>query len=387
MSTSGATTAAEGEPAPALPEIKLATAQTAEDAEAAARAQLENKFDFDGVVGEDDSGGEEEEEETDGVTELVNTTAATKGARAPAGGAKKDLDEVPELAAGEGYMLKDLNTGKMIHIIDDIDTFFDDINFTTFEQIREAAENAAKNLHGPIDKLTSPKIIDVEPSDPETDEWLHFLPIGAKFKIQIRAHAFAMDHNRKIYAVYFVDVMLDEDPAATANGGAQRSPSSSQGSAPSPRGEAIPQTNTNRSPTSSSSAAATPDGDAEGADGSGPPPRTWTVFRRYNHFRALLDKLKKNGYNVPALPPKRLFKSNFDPEFLRERRSQLEEWMLAVRELTVCVDFLLLLRSCLALLLEQFCNIRVLIFFAFGFVCSVRSQSRLQPPTSTKKFR
>ena len=90
-----------------------------------------------------------DEEGQDEVTELVSTTVTKSflgGENAK--GANNDDDEVPELGPGEGFMLKDLNTGKMVHIVNDIDSFFDEINFTTFEEIRGKAENAAKNLHG-----------------------------------------------------------------------------------------------------------------------------------------------------------------------------------------------------------------------------------------------
>ena len=348
-------------PAPALIPVPVgvdgrpdvAAAKTADAAEAAARAQLENKFDFNDDVAEDVSEEEEEEEEegadeaneaADGLGELVSTTT---GAAKPLGTrsatAHDDDDDVPELAEGEGFMLKDLSTGKMIHIVNDIDSFFDDINFTTFEQIREAAENAAKNLHGPTEKLLPPeKIPESEPSDRETDEFLFYLPRGSKFTVQIRAHAFAMDHNRKIYAVYFVDVKIagdDADAASSADAsGTSSAAAASADSASSKDSSAAGATGaaSSTSLTSGGGGAAAPAAaPVHGEETSSKPPRTWTVFRRYNHFRALQEKLKKNGYAVPSLPPKRLFKSNFDPQFLGERRQQLEEWMVNLLRLSV----------------------------------------------------
>lgn len=282
----------------------LAVGDAKEQAEAAARAQLENDFAFDGEAADSDEELDEEgeEEEGDAVTELVSTTVKPLTMNTSASNAETGAindDEVPELGPGEGFMLKDLNTGKMVHIVNDIDSFFDQINFTTFDRIKERAENAAKNLQKQRDAEAKP--VTSDGADSETDEFLHYLPAGAAFTTQIRAHAFAMDHNRKIYCVYFVDVKLtqpDEDNKETNTKVEEEGVLSNDEQAP----------------------------------------RSWTVFRRYNHFRSLMEKMKKAGYNIAGMPPKRLFKSNFDPNFLRERREQLEEWLNAALSLEVWLN-------------------------------------------------
>jgi hypothetical protein len=281
---------------------RLALATTAEAAEAAARAQLENTFDY-ANDGHEDDVGSAEEDGGDAVTDLVSSTGVPLGGGAGGGGGggadgMGTSDEVPELGPGEGFMLKDLNTGKMIHIVNDIDSFFDDINFTTFEQIREAAENAAKNLHGPTEKLLPPeKIPESEPSDKEADEFLHFLPRGSTFTAQIRAHAFAMDHNRKIYAVYFVDVKLTGDEPVEPQPQQQRlSPASGTGPGSGGGGARPSDGSDDSAGGNGADAAGAADGGAAGSEHDAqPPPRAWTVFRRYNHFCALQEKLKKLG--------------------------------------------------------------------------------------------
>jgi len=303
--------------------------------ESMARAQLENSFEYNE---EDEEEEDEDEEGQDEVTELVSTTVAKPilGGENTKGG-NNDDDQVPELGPGEGFMLKDLNTGKMVHIVNDIDSFFDEINFTTFEEIRGKAENAAKQLHGPNEKLTSPEILGEEEgdSDNETDEFLHYMRRGESFTVQIRAHAFAMDHNRKIYAVYFVDIKLEDDENTSTRTSTSNNRTSTATTA-----------STSEEEVTIGSSQETVDGDAisnnaktyinssdtktvgaASQDAQEKAPRSWTVFRRYNHFRGLQEKLKKLNYSVASLPPKRLFKSNFDPEFLRERRAQLEEWL------------------------------------------------------------
>ncbi|GFN74841.1 sorting nexin [Plakobranchus ocellatus] len=54
----------------------------------------------------------------------------------------------------------------------------------------------------------------------------------------------------------------------------------------------------------------------------------WFVFRRYSDFVNLNDQLKELFPNVRlALPPKRWFRSNFDPDFLQDRKVGLQEFL------------------------------------------------------------
>ncbi|XP_069778149.1 sorting nexin-16 isoform X2 [Narcine bancroftii] len=54
----------------------------------------------------------------------------------------------------------------------------------------------------------------------------------------------------------------------------------------------------------------------------------WVVFRRYTDFSRLNDKLKEMfpGFRL-ALPPKRWFKDNYDPNFLEERQLGLQAFL------------------------------------------------------------
>eukprot|EP00127_Corallochytrium_limacisporum_P001716 Clim_evm53s77 gene=Clim_evmTU53s77 len=52
---------------------------------------------------------------------------------------------------------------------------------------------------------------------------------------------------------------------------------------------------------------------------------TWTVFRRYSDF-VNLDTVLKRKYDLPQLPPKRLF-GNFDEEHIEQRWSALEGYL------------------------------------------------------------
>jgi serum/glucocorticoid-regulated kinase 3 len=55
-------------------------------------------------------------------------------------------------------------------------------------------------------------------------------------------------------------------------------------------------------------------------------PGNWFVYRRYSQFRRLSDVLRSEGYYVPVLPPKKIL-GTFTPEFVRQRRSDLEQWL------------------------------------------------------------
>eukprot|EP00605_Chrysophyceae_sp_TOSAG23-4_P002551 GSChrysophyteH1.ASY1.ANO1.2816.1 assembled CDS len=58
-------------------------------------------------------------------------------------------------------------------------------------------------------------------------------------------------------------------------------------------------------------------------------PNNWFVYRRYSQFRRLSDVLRSEGYYVPVLPPKKLL-GTFNPEFVRQRRADLETWLSSV---------------------------------------------------------
>uniref|UniRef100_A0ACB8FF88 Sorting nexin-16 n=1 Tax=Sphaerodactylus townsendi TaxID=933632 RepID=A0ACB8FF88_9SAUR len=80
------------------------------------------------------------------------------------------------------------------------------------------------------------------------------------------------------------------------------------------------------------------------------PEESWVVFRRYADFSRLNDKLKDMfpGFRL-ALPPKRWFKDNYNPDFLEDRQLGLQAFLqnlvahkdiancLAVREF-LCLD-------------------------------------------------
>ncbi|XP_062986963.1 sorting nexin-16 [Elgaria multicarinata webbii] len=80
------------------------------------------------------------------------------------------------------------------------------------------------------------------------------------------------------------------------------------------------------------------------------PEENWVVFRRYTDFSRLNDKLKEMfpGFRL-ALPPKRWFKDNYNPDFLEDRQMGLQAFLqnlvahkdiancLAVREF-LCLD-------------------------------------------------
>ncbi|XP_044280139.1 sorting nexin-16 isoform X2 [Varanus komodoensis] len=80
------------------------------------------------------------------------------------------------------------------------------------------------------------------------------------------------------------------------------------------------------------------------------PEENWVVFRRYTDFSRLNDKLKEMfpGFRL-ALPPKRWFKDNYNPDFLEDRQLGLQAFLqnlvahkdiancLAIREF-LCLD-------------------------------------------------
>jgi hypothetical protein len=60
-------------------------------------------------------------------------------------------------------------------------------------------------------------------------------------------------------------------------------------------------------------------------------PNNWFVYRRYSQFRKLSDVLRSEGYYVPVLPPKKIL-GTFTPEFVRQRRADLEAWLVNLGE-------------------------------------------------------
>ncbi|KAL7682281.1 putative GPCR kinase, Phox domain, protein kinase-like domain superfamily, PX domain superfamily [Plasmopara halstedii] len=53
---------------------------------------------------------------------------------------------------------------------------------------------------------------------------------------------------------------------------------------------------------------------------------TWIIYRRYQQFKELNDRLRPMGVRVPLLPPKKLLGS-FEPEFIAKRQSELADWL------------------------------------------------------------
>eukprot|EP00735_Rhodelphis_limneticus_P007646 TRINITY_DN20230_c0_g1::TRINITY_DN20230_c0_g1_i1::g.30313::m.30313 TRINITY_DN20230_c0_g1::TRINITY_DN20230_c0_g1_i1::g.30313 ORF type:complete len:514 (-),score=40.82,sp/P28178/PK2_DICDI/46.39/6e-106,Pkinase/PF00069.20/2.9e-68,Pkinase_Tyr/PF07714.12/1.1e-31,PX/PF00787.19/6.9e-18,APH/PF01636.18/9.8,APH/PF01636.18/0.002,Kinase-like/PF14531.1/1.1e+02,Kinase-like/PF14531.1/0.0017,Pkinase_C/PF00433.19/9.6,Pkinase_C/PF00433.19/0.3 TRINITY_DN20230_c0_g1_i1:290-1831(-) len=64
---------------------------------------------------------------------------------------------------------------------------------------------------------------------------------------------------------------------------------------------------------------------------------SWTVYRRYNDFHELYQRLLDEGYELPELPPKRIL-GNFDPEFLEHRRDQLDTWLSSVMSIIFALE-------------------------------------------------
>lgn len=63
-------------------------------------------------------------------------------------------------------------------------------------------------------------------------------------------------------------------------------------------------------------------------------PNCWFVYRRYSQFRRLSDVLRSEGYSVPILPSKKML-GTFSPEFIKQRRSDLEKWLYALAEMHI----------------------------------------------------
>lgn len=61
-------------------------------------------------------------------------------------------------------------------------------------------------------------------------------------------------------------------------------------------------------------------------------PSSWFVYRRYSQFRRLSDVLRSEGYSVPILPSKKLL-GTFSPEFIKQRRAELESWLYNLAEM------------------------------------------------------
>lgn len=56
--------------------------------------------------------------------------------------------------------------------------------------------------------------------------------------------------------------------------------------------------------------------------------KTWFIFRRYNEFHKLYDMIKKKYPDAGLkLPAKKLFGNNFDPEFIKQRREGLHDFI------------------------------------------------------------
>ncbi|KAI9915654.1 hypothetical protein PsorP6_007042 [Peronosclerospora sorghi] len=53
---------------------------------------------------------------------------------------------------------------------------------------------------------------------------------------------------------------------------------------------------------------------------------TWVIYRRYQQFKELHDRLRPMGVRVPLLPPKKLLGS-FEPDFIAKRQSDLADWL------------------------------------------------------------
>ena len=57
--------------------------------------------------------------------------------------------------------------------------------------------------------------------------------------------------------------------------------------------------------------------------------KSYFIFRRYNEFNALQEKIKKKFPEVSLkLPGKRIFLNNFDPRFIKQRREGLHDFIL-----------------------------------------------------------
>jgi hypothetical protein len=61
-------------------------------------------------------------------------------------------------------------------------------------------------------------------------------------------------------------------------------------------------------------------------------PNSWFVYRRYSQFRRLSDVLRSEGYVVPVLPSKKLL-GGFSLDFIKQRKSDLESWLINLSEI------------------------------------------------------
>lgn len=61
-------------------------------------------------------------------------------------------------------------------------------------------------------------------------------------------------------------------------------------------------------------------------------PNSWFVYRRYSQFRRLSDVLRSEGYVVPVLPSKKILGS-FSIDFIKQRKSDLESWLINLAEM------------------------------------------------------
>mmetsp|Transcript_17003 Transcript_17003/g.25138 ORF Transcript_17003/g.25138 Transcript_17003/m.25138 type:complete len:700 (+) Transcript_17003:125-2224(+) len=58
----------------------------------------------------------------------------------------------------------------------------------------------------------------------------------------------------------------------------------------------------------------------------GADPPNWRIYRRYREFKTLEEELKKAGFQVPIMPPRKLM-GLLDPFFVEQRRVDLESWL------------------------------------------------------------
>jgi hypothetical protein len=55
-------------------------------------------------------------------------------------------------------------------------------------------------------------------------------------------------------------------------------------------------------------------------------PPHWKVYRRYNQFRKLNDRLRSEGYYVPVMPPKNIL-GGLSPDVISKRKVDLDAWL------------------------------------------------------------
>lgn len=96
---------------------------------------------------------------------------------------------------------------------------------------------------------------------------LYLIPIGARVEfIKISGHGFVYDSSNRLYTVYAIEMRCIQSGAS------------------------------------------------------------WVIYRRYQEFKMLNDRLRPLGVRVPLLPPKKLLGS-FEPEFITKRQAELSEWL------------------------------------------------------------